>query len=117
MNSNAKGAVAEQAIVLAAMKAGIPVLRPIAQHGRTDLALDIDGELLRVQVKWGRLSASGDVVIVLLRTSRCTTHGHVRRTYGRGEVDLLRRVRSIVSVAGGTVRRQTTHQPAAKTVS
>ena len=88
MNSNDKGAVAEQAIVLAAMKAGIPVLRPVGEHGRIDLALDINGELLRVQVKWGRLSRSGDVVIVLLRTSRCTTRGHVRGTYGEGEVDL-----------------------------
>ena len=89
MSSNVKGAVAEQAIVLAAMKAGIPVLRPVAEHGRTDLALDIDGDLLRVQFKRGRLSASGDVVIVMLRTSRCTAHGHVRRTYERGEVDLF----------------------------
>jgi hypothetical protein len=30
LNSNVKGAVAEQAIVLAAIKAGIPVLRPVA---------------------------------------------------------------------------------------
>jgi hypothetical protein len=89
MNSNVKGAVAEQAIVVAAMKLGVPVLRPIAEHGRTDLAFDIGGELLRVQVKWGRLSASGDVVIVSLETSRCTPRGHVRRTYSEGEVDLF----------------------------
>ena len=89
MNSNVKGAVAEQAIVLAAIKAGVPVLRPVAEHGRTDLALDINGRLLRVQVKWGRLSRSGDVVVVLLRTSRCTTRGHVRRKYSEGEVDLF----------------------------
>ena len=89
MNSNVKGAVAEQAIVLAAMKAGIPVLRPVAEHGRTDLAFDISGNLLGVQVKWGRLSRSADVVIVLLRTSRCTTRGHVRTTYEDGEVDLF----------------------------
>lgn len=89
MNSNVKGAVSEQAIVLAAMKLGVPVLRPVAEHGRTDLAFDIGGELLRVQVKWGRLSANGDVVIVLLRTSRCTPRGHVRDTYHAGEVDLF----------------------------
>jgi hypothetical protein len=89
MDSNTKGAVAEQAIVLAATKLGIPVLRPVAEHGRTDLAFDIGGDLLRVQVKWGRLTAQGDVIIVLLRTSRCTPHGHVRRTYSDGEVDLF----------------------------
>lgn len=89
MNSNVKGAVAEQAIVSAAMKAGIPVLRPVAEHGRTDLALEIGGDLFRVQVKWGRLSAMRDVVIVALRTSRCTPRGQVYGTYREGEVDLF----------------------------
>lgn len=89
MNSNVKGAVAEQAIVLAATKLGVPVLRPVAEHGRTDLALEIGGDLFRVQVKWGRLSAMRDVVIVALRTSRCTTRGQVYGTYSEGEVDLF----------------------------
>ena len=89
MNSNVKGAIAEQAIVLAALKLGVPVLRPIAEHDRTDLALDICGALLRVQVKWGRLSPARDAVIVSVFTSRCTTHGHVRGTYAEQEVDLL----------------------------
>src|ERR1700758_2076781 len=89
MTSNVKGAVAEQAIVLAATKLGVPVLRPVAEHGRTDLALEIGGDLFRVQVKWGRLSPARDVVIVSLFTSRCTTRGHVRRTYSDHEVDLF----------------------------
>jgi prevent-host-death family protein len=89
MDSNTKGAVAEQAIVLAAMKRGIPVLRPAGEHGRIDLALDIGGDLWRVQVKWGRLSANGDVVIVALRTSRYTPRGQVFRRYDECEVDLF----------------------------
>lgn len=89
MNSNVKGAVAEQAIVLAATKLGVPVLRPVADHGRTDLALEIGGDLFRVQVKWGRLSPARDVVIVALATSRCTPRGHIRSTYAEHEVDLF----------------------------
>ena len=89
MDSNTKGAVAEQAIVLAATKLGVPVLRPVAEHGRTDLALEIGGELWRVQVKWGRLSPARDVVIAVLRTSRYTPRGQVCTTYGEGEVDLF----------------------------
>jgi prevent-host-death family protein len=89
MDSNVKGAVAEQAIVLAAAKLRIPVLRPVNEHGRTDLALDIAGALWRVQVKWGRLNAARDVVIVSLMTHRCTPRGHVRSTYDQGEVDLF----------------------------
>ena len=89
MSSNAKGAIAEQAIVLAATKLRIPVWRPVSEHGRTDLALDIGGKLLRVQVKWGRLSHARDTITVVLYTSRCTTKGHVRATYDEGEVDLF----------------------------
>jgi prevent-host-death family protein len=89
MTSNDKGAIAEQAIVLAATKLGVRILRPVAEHGRTDLVFDIGGELLRVQVKWGRLSPERDVVIVSLLTSRCTPRGHVRSTYREGEVDLF----------------------------
>jgi PD-(D/E)XK endonuclease len=89
MNSNVKGAVAEQAIVLAAMKLQLPVWRPVSEHSRADLMLEIGGDLQRVQVKWGRLSGSRDVVIVPLRTSRCTPSGHVRTTYNDGEIDLF----------------------------
>ncbi len=89
LSSNVKGAVAEQAIVLAATKLGVPVLRPVNEHGRVDLALDIGPDLLRVQVKWGRLSVGRDVVDVMLRTSRCTPRGHVRSTYSEHEIDLF----------------------------
>jgi antitoxin (DNA-binding transcriptional repressor) of toxin-antitoxin stability system len=89
MNPNVKGAVAEQAIVLAATKLRVPVWRPVAEHGRADRLLEIAGYLLRVQVKWGRLSPRGDVVIVQLRTSRHTPKGYVHSTYTESEVDLI----------------------------
>jgi DNA polymerase III subunit gamma/tau len=89
MDSNVKGAVAEQAIVLAATKLRIPVWRPVSEHGRADLVLEIGGELQRVQVKWGRLSPREDAITVVLHTSRRTRTGHVRSTYGLGEVELF----------------------------
>ena len=89
MNSNVKGAIAEQAIVRAATKLRVPVWRPVSEHGRADLVLEVGGQLSRVQVKWGRLSPARDVVIVSLFTSRCTTRGHVRGTYTENEVDLF----------------------------
>ncbi|HEY2435621.1 MAG TPA: group I intron-associated PD-(D/E)XK endonuclease, partial [Solirubrobacteraceae bacterium] len=64
--------MAEQAIVLAATKLNVPVLRPVADHGRADLALDIGGHLWRVQVKSGQLSKASDVVIVRTSTNRYT---------------------------------------------
>lgn len=86
---NVKGAVAEQAIVLTATKLRIPVWRPVAEHGRCDLVLEIGEKLWRVQVKWGRLSKAEDVVIVDLRTSRLTPNGYIRTTYTAHEIDLF----------------------------
>jgi hypothetical protein len=86
---NVKGAVAEQAIVLAATKLQVPVLRPVAEHGRCDLALDIGDRLWRVQCKWGRLSEARDVIVVHTGTCRLTPNGYVRGTYTADEVDLF----------------------------
>ena len=38
LTSNEKGNIAEAAIALAATKLGIEVLKPVAEHGRYDLA-------------------------------------------------------------------------------
>jgi hypothetical protein len=86
---NVKGAVAEQAIVLAATELGVPVLRPVSEHGRTDLALEIGERLWRVQVKWGRLSADHSAIIVNVRTNRCTPNGYVHGAYTEREIDLF----------------------------
>lgn len=44
-NPNVKGAVAELEIELAATKLGIPVYKPVAEHGRSDLVLEIGDPL------------------------------------------------------------------------
>ena len=88
-NPNVKGAVAEQAIVLAATKIRVPVWRPVAEHGRTDLVLEVGERLLRVQCKWGRLSPAKDVIKVRVGGSWWSASGYVRRTYTEDEVDLF----------------------------
>ena len=89
MNSNDKGAVAELEIATAAVKLGIPVFKPLNEHSRADLILELGDQLMRVQCKWGRLSASRDVVIAVLRTSHYTPRGQVCRTYDEREIDLI----------------------------
>ena len=68
LTSNDKGNIAEAAIALEAIKLGIDVLKPVAEHGRYDLAFDLGLRVLRVQCKGGRLS--GDVVHAHLRGYR-----------------------------------------------
>jgi hypothetical protein len=88
-STNVKGAVAEQAIGLAAVRLGVPVLKPVAEHGRTDLALDIGGRLWRVQCKWGSLVRDDSVIVARVSTSRHTPNGYVVTKYNAREVDLF----------------------------
>jgi prevent-host-death family protein len=89
MDSNRKGAIAEAAIELAAVRLGIPVLKPVAEHGRYDLGFEVGDRILRVQCKWGALEEGGAVIKVALQTSWLTPAGYVRSPYGPDEIDLV----------------------------
>ena len=85
MTSNQKGAIAEAEIYCAAIWAGVPVAKPMSEHGRADLVLELGGSLHRIQCKWGNLSKG--VVSVRMGTCRLTPRGYVRTTYDAREVD------------------------------
>ena len=88
-DGNRKGAIAEAEIHAAAVRLGVPVLMPMSEHGRYDMAFEIAGRLLRVQCKWGALSSDGAVVIVRVGGNRCTPEGYVQTTYAEEELDLF----------------------------
>jgi prevent-host-death family protein len=89
MTSNRKGAIAEMKIAAAATELGVPVLRPMTEHARYDLAFEVGGRLLRVQCKWGALDDAGAVIKVSLQTYRLTYAGPRRSSYTEAEIDLL----------------------------
>ena len=84
LTTNQKGAIAETAVALEAIKLGIGVYRPYADE-RYDLIFDLRPRLVRVQVKWARLY--GDVIVLRLYSARRTANGLQRRLYGVGEID------------------------------
>jgi prevent-host-death family protein len=86
-SSNHKGAIAEAMITAHAIKLGLDVLKPVAEHGRYDLAFDLGDRILRVQCKWA--PRKQDVVYVHLAGFRLTSHGSVRTTYGEHEIDAV----------------------------
>ena len=87
VTTDQKGAIAEAAIALAAMKLGVDVYRPLGEGGRYDLILDVGSRLLRVQCKWaGRLD---QVLVVRCYTFRRTRTGWKKTTYSAAEVDVI----------------------------
>src|SRR6266545_1254349 len=67
LTTNQKGAIAETAIALEAIKLGIGVYHSYADE-RYDLIFDVGRELLRIQCKWA--AWHGDVVVVRLYSNR-----------------------------------------------
>jgi prevent-host-death family protein len=89
MDSNRKGAIAEMKIATAATELGIPVLQPMTEHGRYDLAFEVGRRLLRVQCKWASLDKAAGVIRVNLQGSWLSPHGYVRSSYSEEEIDLV----------------------------
>jgi prevent-host-death family protein len=88
-STNQKGDIAEAAIRLAAIKAGVDVYEPASGHSRADLVFQNDYGIWRVQVKWGRLSETKDVIAVHTSGSSLSTQGYRRSTYDKSDVDLF----------------------------
>jgi hypothetical protein len=85
LSSDQKGAVAETAIALAAIKLGLGVYRPFVEGERYDLILDVGTRLLRVQCKWAK--RCGDVLVVRCYSARRTREGLRKRPYTADEID------------------------------
>jgi prevent-host-death family protein len=89
LSTNQNGGIAETAITAAAYALDIPVLRPVVEHARYDLAFEIGDRIYRVQCKWGSLDKDGAVIKVSLRSSWCTPAGYEHRQYQPDEIDLV----------------------------
>jgi prevent-host-death family protein len=89
LDSNQKGVTAELKVAAAAASLGLGVYQPLSGHSRADLVFEVADQLLRVQCKWGRLTAAGDAILVHVGSSRRCQGGYRRTTYGAEEIDLF----------------------------
>jgi len=87
LTTNQKGAIAETAIVHAAVKLGIDVYKPVAEGGRYDLIFDLGTRMTRVQCKWA--GRRGNVIPVRCYSSRRARDGFLKRSYTSDEADAI----------------------------
>jgi hypothetical protein len=87
LTTDQEGAIAETAIIHAAVELGIDVYVPVVEGGRYDLILDLRSRLVRVQVKWA--SRDGDVVRVRCYSCRRTKTGLLKRADSASEIDAI----------------------------
>ncbi len=81
MNTKLKGDLAEQAAVLQALKHGWGVLKPLGDRLPYDLAFDVDGSLVRVQVKYAWLDRRTGNYVVDTRRTKTNRRRMVRDVY------------------------------------
>ena len=80
MNTKLKGDIAEQAVILFALKKEWGVLTPIGDRLAYDLALDIGNKLIRLQVKSAWFDSKSENYVVDVRRTK-TNRRVMRRDY------------------------------------
>ncbi|MBI1858680.1 MAG: endonuclease [Candidatus Melainabacteria bacterium] len=85
MDTKLKSDIAESAAVTALLRHGFKVLKPVGDRLPYDLALDINGHLIKIQVKsaWERNS----VYIVDSRRTKTNRHLMLRQRYSAKDFD------------------------------
>ncbi len=87
MDTKLKGDIAEQAVVLYALKQGWGVLKPIGDRLPYDLVFEIDGNFLKIQVKSAWFDVKRQNYVVDTRRTKTNRRQMLRDTYKLGDFD------------------------------
>jgi hypothetical protein len=87
VSTKLKGDIAEQAAILRALQNGWGVLRAIGDRSPYDLVFDVDGALVRVQVKSAWFQATDDAYVVDNRRTKTNRRVMKRELYREMDFD------------------------------
>lgn len=87
MNTKLKGDIAEQAVALKALRQGWGVLNPVGDRLPYDLVFDINGSLLRIQVKSAWFDERKENYVVDVRRTKTNRREMKRSNYEEGDFD------------------------------
>ena len=87
MDTKLKGDIAEQAVVLAALRKGWGALQPVGDRLPYDLVLDINGQLLKIQIKSAWWDQSKNNYVVDNRRTKTNRRRMIRSNYASEDFD------------------------------
>ena len=87
MDTKLKGDIAEQAVILFALKKGWGVARPIGDRLPYDLILDVKGKLAKIQIKSAWLDAVKQNYVVDNRRTKTNRRQMIRSPYDSADFD------------------------------
>jgi hypothetical protein len=87
MNTKLRGDIAEQAAIIQALKRGWGVLIPVGDRLPYDLVFDVDGSLIKIQVKSAWFDESRQNYVVDNRRTKTNRRSMVRDVYEPADFD------------------------------
>jgi hypothetical protein len=87
MDTKLKSDIAESAVTTELLKRGFNVLKPVGDRLAYDVALDINGKLIRIQVKSAWYNKKDDAYVVDVRRTKTNRRRMVRKKYEDGDFD------------------------------
>ncbi len=87
MDTKLKADIAESAVTTELLKRGFRVLQPIGDRLAYDLGVDLQGKLLRIQVKSAWFSAKGKCYAVDARRTKTNRRRMLRQRYDADDFD------------------------------
>ena len=87
MSTKLKGDLAEQAAVLHALKQGWGVLKPVGDRLPYDLVFDVEGSLVRIQVKYAWFDQKTENYVVDNRRTKTNRREMLREPYTIADFD------------------------------
>ncbi len=87
MDTKLKADIAESAVITELLKRGFKVLRPVGDRLPYDLALDLDGSLIRIQVKSAWFNAKTQSYSVDVRRTKTNRRRMLRSRYNKNDFD------------------------------
>ncbi|MBW4477102.1 MAG: endonuclease [Tolypothrix brevis GSE-NOS-MK-07-07A] len=87
MDTKLRGDIAEQAAILHALKRGWGVLKPVGDRLAYDLAYDVEGTLIKIQVKYAWFDEPSGNYVVDNRRTKTNRRLMVREAYKQSDFD------------------------------
>ncbi len=87
MDTKLKGDIAEQAVLLHALKHGWGVLKPVGDRLPYDMVFDIDGKFIKIQVKSAWFDESRQNYVVDNRRTKTNRRIMLREKYNESDFD------------------------------
>lgn len=87
METKHKGDIAEQSVALKALKLGFEVLKPLGDRLPYDLVFDINGKLIKIQVKSAWFDKNKKNFVVDSRRTKTNRQKMIRQRYSKDDFD------------------------------